>query len=338
MSHPPQARLFGAALDYLDDAERVGLKLAYTKALADDVLPPGLPLDPYDAVAPLVRSIMNGRTALDGKIDIPGWLTPRPGPDDASLIVPSRYRDFMDAGGALVTARSCAKAASGCLPDVPVMIAVDHCLSAGPISALSSLHGADSLAVVVLDSHFDAVPPEVRIGESCDWGGGHCGDFLAYLMEDGIISPERLFVVGAGDRPDKTDDAGEFGRLYHAWIDKGVKVYNRSECREDAFPDRLAKDIESSGARHLYVSLDADVGSCASMNAVRFLDGVGLSEEIILNIGRALGSLCAAGRLELAGADVCEIDVHLLGLLDQNGREDRTAQICAGFLASLFGA
>lgn len=339
MSNLRRARLFGAALDYLDDPERLGLKSAFVNAESEDRLPCDLPRDPYDAIAPLVLSGLNSRATLCGKIELPGAFTPRPQPEDRPYISQQSYQDFMDAGGPSLVARSCGKTALSVLPDIPVMIGVDHCVSHGPVSALASQLGMESLAVVVLDSHFDAIPAELRSGEpsAAKWGRGLCGDFLAGLLDDGLILPERLFVVGAGDFPGNEATKSDFGQAYLRRIESGVKVYTRTEAQSPGFLERLSGDIVSSGAKSLYVSLDADVGAFSCMNAVRFYNGVGLSEEQVLSIGRELGRLTDVGRVELAGVDVCEIDVHLLGLFDEQGRHDRTAEVCADFVLSLLG-
>ncbi|MFO8058467.1 MAG: arginase family protein [bacterium] len=339
MSHSPWPRLFGAALDYLDDPRRLGLKLAYLEAQAKGNLSPELPRDPYDALAPLIKARLKGRATLAGKLEVPGRFTPRPPPEDSPHINQRDCREFMDAGGPYLTARSCGKQALAALPEVPLMIGVDHGLCAGPIAALASRHGKESLAVVVLDSHFDAIAPEERSGdaEAARCGRGLCGDFLGELLKQEEISPELLFVAGVGDKPAKPSHTGEFGRAYHDWIEKGVKVYTRAEAQNPGFPERLVRDFMRCGACSLYVSLDADVGSCASMNAVRFLADSGLDEHALLSIGYELGRLVASGRMELAGADVCEIDVHLLGLPDRHGQPDRTADICARFISTLFG-
>src|SRR3989304_5209236 len=93
------AHIFGAALDFLDDPERVGLKLSYLDALRDGLVPADLPADPYDAIAHLAVAARPGRMKLAGKVAVPGWLTPRPGAADRAMIGPASYRAFMDAGG-----------------------------------------------------------------------------------------------------------------------------------------------------------------------------------------------------------------------------------------------
>jgi len=156
------AYIFGAALDYLDDPDRIGLKLAYLNALAEGRLEPELPADPYEAIAPQLAARTNGVARLAGRIEVPGWLTPRPGPQERERIDPKKYQEFMAGGGVEEYIARCRQRAREILPRVPVLIAVDHALAAGPIRAAAERFGPEAVAVVVLDGHFDAVPAELR--------------------------------------------------------------------------------------------------------------------------------------------------------------------------------
>lgn len=335
-----KAIVFGAALDCLDDRERVGLKRAYLEAAARGKISVDLPADPYDAIAPLLESALEGAVELAGKIGLPGWLTPRPGPNDEERVDPRYYREFMDTGGPALVARACAEWSAAADPDLPLLLAVDHSLSAGPIGAMASIHGAENIAVVVLDSHFDAVPARLRAPRDSgfDWSGeGMCGDFLAGLMERGELLPERLFVAGVSDRPPAEYADTGYGKAYLGWVDKGVKIYPKSELRDRGFGKRLAADIAKSGAKLMYVSLDADVGACACMDAVRFMDTVGIDESSLLGLAGSLKALASQG-IRLCGLDVSEVDVHFLGLVHPERGPDRTAQVCAGFVSALLAA
>ena len=337
MTHP--AHIFGAALDFLDDPDRLGLKLAYLNALAEGRVALDLPADPYDAIAPLVKASSNGAARLQGKVEVPGWLRPRPDLADRELVRPEAYQEFMDRGGFKLFVERCETKAAEILPETPVMIAVDHGLAAGPIRAASRHYGAGSLAVVVLDQHFDAVSVAARAQgiEPGFNGEGLCGDFLAGLMRGGAIRPELLFVVGVGDFPRGRAADTAYGREYLSWVDKGVTVFCRDEVLASNFAERLTQGLRDSGARAVYVSLDADVGSGREMNAVRFGDYVGLPAKAVLAAARTLRSMMDQGDFRLAGLDVSEVDVHLLGLPGPEGESDRTAEICASFISILIG-
>jgi arginase family enzyme len=333
-----QARIFGAALEFNDDPERLGLKLAFLDALADGRIPPGLPADPYDAIAPALKGMLDGCAELEGRIEVPGWLTPRPGVKDRRLVSAERYRAFMDEGGPRIFVTECERMAEGIFPAVPVMIGVDHCLAAGPIRAASRQFGPENLAVVVLDQHFDAVPARSRSGEAgLGWeSAGWCGDFLMPLLREGVVLPSRLFVLGVCDHPGKDAADTRYGREYLSWIEKGVRIFTRDEAMDAGFAQRLEREISGSGARYMYVSLDADVGAAEGMSAVRFLDRPGIPAERVIEIASWLRRIMDEHGIALAGVDTSEVDVHLLGLSGPEGK-DRTAEICAGFIATLLG-
>jgi arginase family enzyme len=335
-----KAKIFGAALDFLDDPERVGLKRSYVEALSAGRLEPNLPLDPYELIAPTIAKLCGKNAELCQKIDIPGWLTPRPLVVDLDRVRPEAYGAFMDERGYDAYIKKCEQAAAAILPDLPVMIGVDHALSAGSMAAVSAHFGPESLAVLVLDSHFDALPAKVRAPEGSDPGfgvEGACGDFLGALLKDRVVLPDRLFVAGVSDQPPASAADTPYGREYGRLVESGVRIYSKEQAGQKGFYKNLCDDLAGSGARVLYISLDADVGSCASIYAVRFLDFVGVNEAALMEIAGGIRGLVDSGRIELGGLDVCEVDVHLCGIPDPEGRPDRTAEICALFMAEIIG-
>jgi arginase family enzyme len=530
------ALIIGAALDYLDDPDHLALKLAFLTALSQGRIDPSVPLDPYDAIAPMIVALCNGVARREGKIEIPSWLTPRPAWRDRELVRAEKYREFMDGQGIAPFVEQCRRRAAAILPRVPVLISVDHALAAGAIRAASERYGPEAVAVVVLDAHFDAIPaklraafaeeapppaatfaaaaadpvifgsgddalgledlppefnfesvsdtppapaaepaaaealstdtippdlsfegPEVEVRASapanllakdsipadlcydsppsaepgpaqpgegkifCDdplpddlnfdaapassapasavpgpkakdslppdalytdplelaeplppplgaqapppgpppshavyhamataprvgmrpaFGSGPeglCGDFLARLMDDGVLAPQNLFVAGVSDYPTAGHQVQPYGEAYLGWIERGVKVYLKKEALAASFGMRLATDLANTRARVLYVSLDADVAASASLAAVRFMDHIGLPEERVLAIAYALRDLIESERFFLAGLDLSETEVHFLGLSSPNAGADRTAWLCARFAAILLG-
>ena len=73
------------------------------------------------------------------------------------------------------------------------------------------------------------------------------------------------------------------------------------------------------------------------MDAVRFMDTVGLDEETIIGIAKAINGRIESGRFSPAGFDISEVDIHLLGLEGPDGEPDRTAAVCARFVKTLLG-
>jgi arginase family enzyme len=335
-------KLFGAALDALDDPERVGLKQAYVRARAEGSLPPGLPGDPCDALASRIIEGSGGAVELVGKLALPGWLTPRPSVEDEPRVATENYRAFLRDDRIRDWTDACTLfVKKEILPHVPCMIAVDHAMTAGPLRALASCGGPETVTVVVFDSHFDAVSWELRVpdtetaAEAGVSGAHHCGSFLASLLDEGVLLPENLFVVGVSDFPAPGTTTPAYELAYLSFLDRGVHLYPRDQAATSSFPDELAQDLSANLGTRLYVSLDADAGALACMNAVRFLDSRGLSETCLLDLASRLRNLIDSGRFDLAGLDVAEVDVHMLGLRGPQGEPDRTAEVCVEFVRRL---
>jgi len=331
-------KVFGAALDALDDPARVELKQAYLEAASSGRLPEKLPLDPYDILAPLLAGRYGETLRLCGKLEFPGWLRPRPPVEDAHLVRSESYRRFLDDDGVGACADTCARyVESHILPDIPCLISVDHGMTAGPLAALAGRFDPRETTVVVIDSHFDAIPAHLRSPTGTPpfpAGARNCGSFLSALMESGAILPENLFVVGVSDYA-WPGTAEPYRRAYLAQMERGITVITRAEAEEASFPADLGRRLRGSRGSRLYVSLDADAGALRCMNAVRFLDTVGMSEDSIVDLAGLLRGLVDEGRFELIGLDAAEVDVHLVGIEDEQGLPDRTVEVCTEFLTTL---
>lgn len=332
-------KIFGAALDALDDPDRVELKLAYIEATEHGRLTAKLPLDPYDAIAPILKSRLEGIAILQGKLNIPGWLTPRPPKGCKKFITTARYSHFIDNNLIASPILDCHRFIKNKIfPDTPCMIAVDHAMTAAPVIALCERYGPESVAVVVLDSHFDAIPSNFRAPQGIDapeCGIKNCGSFLYSLIYDKIIDPKNLLVVGVADHP-RANSQNAYNELYNRFIDLGVTIIT-NESTGKSLARKLVDNLKNIQAKYLYVSLDADVGAFESMNAVRFMDHRGLDEKTIIGIAEVLKALIDSGKFILAGMDVAEVDVHLLGLTGLDGSPDKTEIVCADFITTLLG-
>ena len=334
-SPSPQVCFFGAALDALDQPDRVALKQAYAAAAAEGRVPPDLPLDPYDAIVRAFSENGGLPGSLLGKLPLPGWLTPRPGPEWADKIQSENFRSFLDRDSCREAAGHCqALIAKNILPAVPGLLAVDHSLAGGAIAAVTEKDGPENVTVIVLDSHFDGLPNSLRkpAADSPAPDTYHCGSFLHYLLEEGRLLPQNLIVIGVSDYPGA--DASRSDPLvdaYLGWADRGVAFFPKSQVRLPGFSEVLAEKLDAVATPYLYISLDADVGACAGIPAVRFMDRVGLEAKEILPIAEAIGARVHHGRARLAGFDVSELDVHLLGLEE----EDFSIQTCLDFIGRL---
>lgn len=382
--------IFGAALDYSSREEHVASKIKYLESLRGGQGALALSRDPFDVIAPHLANLCNGIAKMGGKVDVPGWLRPCPALDDAERVGAKAFAALDREAILAEYAGRCREMALREAPLVPVMIGVDHALAAGVIQAAAKRHGPGGLAVLVLDSHFDALPPEVRArdwsadgaddglaGISFDdgpdedtdpavdsivfeagdvdlefgsdlelveqpsdlsWSAeGPGGDWLARLMEAGHVLPGNLFVAGVSDYPSEAIGDTEYGQTYLDLEMDGVTIYTKRKAYAPDFGRRLGRDLARTKARYLYVSVDADVGAGASLNAARFGDAAGLAEDHFMNIAHGVRDLIERERFALAGLDISEVWVHRLGSSEGSNYADRTAELCAGFAARVIG-
>lgn len=339
-------KVFGAALDALDDPDRVALKRAWVEALAAGRIGPDEPADPYDAITPYLSEYCTD-IVLTGKLDIPGSLTPRPSPEEMNVIDPVFYRTYLDSPLNQSMLNQCQRFVEhNVLPGVSGMLAVDHSFTACNFNAVARLHGMENVSLIILDSHFDAIPAALRIPADMAGMGFpemdsiHCGNFILHMIDKEMVLPENIIVIGPSDYPPdeisgEGDSVSGFREAYLSFINRGVKVIPKSRSIKPSFLSYLDNLLEEIRTPYLYVSMDADIGSCSCMNAVRFMDTVGLGEEAITGMAKLINRHITNGRLELVGFDVSEVDVHLLGLIGPDGEPDRTAQVCARFVGNL---
>lgn len=345
----PVFGVFGCSLDALDAREKVAMKLAYMDAVTQGLIDRGGAQDPYDLlVGDLTRG--SGAVAL-GKLMLESWVTPRPNPSDTGMVSAPEYREFLGSGGcAAVSERLAEFVKDRVLPLRPFLVGVDHSLTGGVCEALAGEYGAGELALVVLDSHFDAVSAAVR-RNAClpETGGGDgggagaaaahvtmgelpesytCGNWLADVLERGAVRPQNVVVVGPSDHPGYKGEPGEevglkvYRKHYLSFENRGVRVISKRNLRHRGIGEALRSGLEGLECKAVYVSIDADIGAGEDVKAVRFLDTIGLSGVELEEVFHVLGDWLAGSGTPLAGMDLMEIDVHLA---DIPGSTDRTA-------------
>lgn len=162
---PHRAKLFGVGLDAADDPWSLQLKWAWMTRGPQNLDGSQVPLDPYDAVTNHMADILEELDiTLAGKFLIPPWLGPRPPQSSFPMVTVDHMRYFFDSNGFFELAnRLEGFVRDSILPQMPIMIGIDHSATGGVVSALVERYGAQSVSVVVLDRHFDAFSSSVRL-------------------------------------------------------------------------------------------------------------------------------------------------------------------------------
>ena len=281
-------RIFGASLDPLDAIERINLKLSYLEFLIDS--PPELEkhFDPYDMLYQfLVEDLALIQSDLwIGKIPIESWLTPKPRLDDSFRLSHLNFYDFLTKNGCLKYAEKVSNfVEKKIFPHKPVMIGVDHSLTGGVLTALSRRY--PNLNVIILDSHFDVLKCQCTLsqcqerdgtkrGDNADPGQDkfiyECGNFLSLILEEGIIQPKNLWVLGVNEILEMDDCPGDDEATLmnkeemRKWNRRGVHVVYKKDTVSNLF------EISLSGPT--YISVDMDVGSLVSIYSARFMNNI----------------------------------------------------------------
>jgi arginase family enzyme len=336
---------FGCSLDVLDAPEKMAMKLAFLNALREGIITGPVARDPYELVVDALGDTPGLVTI--GRLEIEPWMTPRPNIEAIDMIDVPLYTEFIDTGGCnVVSARLREFVRERVLPLTPLLIGVDHSLTGGVLEALRAAGDSD-ISLVVLDSHFDAIPASLRkaagageVKDVADRGDADeeppdsytCGTWLAQVIESGVVAPERVAVIGPSDYPgtESADDEPEamaaYRRAYLAFEERGVKVIPKQRVREIGVDAAAREAIESVAGSAVYLSIDADIGAGDEIKAVRFLDTIGLAMDEVIELCGALAREVRIAGASLAGFDIMEIDIHLA---DIPGSGDRTVEMCA---------
>jgi len=151
----PQKKIvfFGCPLDGDERHESIQEKLSLMGT-------PGVVVDPYEGIMKIIRQEVNPEIWSEkGSFDVPSWLRPIPSLTDEENITTEAFVDFMDHGGFETYARRVGDfIATHIFPDIPCMLAVDHSLTGGAFKKLIELYRPEDIALIVLDSHTDAIP------------------------------------------------------------------------------------------------------------------------------------------------------------------------------------
>lgn len=337
--------VLGCSLDALDAQDKLAMKLAYLFALREGLLGEGIARDPYDMLVGNLSELPG--VSVGGKLELESVLTPRPAAADLDDIQPGLFREFLDTGGCgAISARLREFVKKRVLPLRPLLVGVDHSLTGGVLEAIAA--AGEEPVLVILDSHFDAIPAGVRRaatgldttgeGELSELPDSYnCGTWLAEIIDRGLVSPGSVVVLGPSDDPGERREGEPEGMaayrgVYRGLEERGVRIFPKKRLREAGIDGAVEQAMAGLEGRPLYISLDADVASGEEVKAVRFLDTVGLSFDEVVQTARALREWLEATGSKIAGLDIMEIDVHLA---DIPGSGDRTLEMCEVFVAEL---
>ena len=363
-------KVFGAALDPIDDPSKVLAKCSYINRLAQNRIAPERDfLDPYEGVLKFSQVLKKEEFIKIGKFPIETWLTPKPKIEDYQLLHPSKFQEFVNIGAVRDYSTNLENfVVEKVLSDIPLMIGVDHSLTGGVLSALSKKYGPENILIVVFDAHFDGIPSSISLNvakymqehqeeihvllpemfESMDINKitlddtYSCASFLDYLIQDEIIYPQNLIIYGCQDYPSKellsVEDlrVKQYVDYYLSFEEKGVK-FIPGVSNTNNMVEKLEESLENYKVPYIYISFDVDVGVFKDILAARFMNVIGIEKGLILNAAKVIKNFMVSKKCELIGIDFLEIDTYILGReFKKSGAKDRTVEVIDEFLEIIF--
>lgn len=343
---------FGCPLDGDERHESIQEKLALIGAQK------GLS-DPYEGVMEILRKEVDQKLFSErGSIDIPTWLHPIPSPRDKEKINTESFVSFIDEGGFEVYSQKVGDFVDQHIfPDIPCMIAVDHSLTGGIFKKLKELYAQEEMSLIVLDSHTDAIPisilsgiiqydldtnPETVYDRNDPYlyhrkDSYNASSFLYHLLEDEVLKPENLFIIGVSDFPPrhafriKDPRVENYVGIFTGLRRKGVTILKKEDFLLS--PSKLKNILKSIKNPYVYISIDLDIGAKNGIEGVRFVERQGLNERQIYQILEYLKDFLLK-RVQLVGMDLTEINPRIAGRDHLTGI-DQTYQIAGNLIKKL---
>lgn len=312
--------------------------------------------DPYSFIMDLIRQEVDSELWEEkGSIDVPGWL--RPIPLNRENIIVDNFVAFIDDDGCRTYAEMVGELVSDIFPDVPCMLAIDHSLTGGAFRRLVELYSPEDISLIVLDSHLDALPISILSGaiqydietnpnSVYDRNDPFIRDrpesynassFLYHLLEEEVVEPGNMYVIGISDYPPKRSFRIKDQRikryvgLYSGLRKKGVRIVTKKDLLVN--PSTIRTVFRQIETPYVYISIDMDIGARNAMEGVRFRNWQGINEKQIYRIADNLCDLLS-GRIQIAGMDLTEINPRRAGLSYPSGN-DRTYRIAANLIRKL---
>lgn len=350
--HNKKVLFFGCPMDCDEKYDSIQEKLFFIKtAQGFD--------DPLDGVMEQLGSdIQKDLWDNLGSLPIPSWLGPKPGLKDHSKISTENFISFIDSNGCKEMADKADQfVTQRILPDIPLMVGIDHSLTGGVYSALSRYYGKENLSLIIIDSHTDAVPMSALAGAiQYDMENNpesvhdkddpflyhrpdsyNASSFVHSLISEKELDPKNLFILGISDYPEKNSlrikDARikKFTSVYLGLKRRGVNIITKKECRLN--PQRIKGLLKKISTPYVYVSIDMDIGANNALEGVRFRNWEGLDKAKIYQLADAVAKIFSDA-IHLAGMDICEIDPRRAGLNTPSGL-DRTYEIAAALVRKI---
>ena len=312
--------------------------------------------DPFDTILDFIRQEVPAELwEAKGSIPVPTWLRPMPQGQDRQKLVVDEFIRFMDEDGCRQTASEVDEFVTRrILPDLPCMVAVDHALTGGVVKALARHLGEENLALIIVDSHTDAVPMPL-MAEAIQYDidtnpnsvydrndpflynrpdSYNASSFVHHLLKEEISAPSNLYLIGVSDYPEKRalrlkdPRVAHYTEIWSGLKRLGAKVITKDECLTK--PSKLKVLLKNIKTPYLYVSIDMDIGARNALEGVRFRNWKGLGEKQIYKV---IGLICdsVAKDIQLAGMDITEINPRRAGSSFASGR-DRTYRIAANLI------
>ncbi|MHA1273657.1 MAG: arginase family protein [Promethearchaeota archaeon] len=359
-------KIFGAALDPNDDPLKILAKCSYLNRLARNLIDLDKDfMDPYEGIIKYSQVLKNKRFKKIGKFPIETWLTPKPKIKDFTLLDPLRFQKFTNSGEIYNYSKKLEEFVNiKVLPDIPLMIGVDHSLTGGVLRALSKKFGPENILVIIFDAHFDGIPANLSLNlakfayenkekvnllfpqqlglidlDSIELKNSYtCSSYLEYLIKDDIILPKKLIIFGCQDYPSEEMKSEEDIRVkeyvdyYLSYEKRGVKFIPATENREDMIKqlDAILTDFD---VPYIYISIDVDISMFREVLAARFTNIIGIEIEVVKRAALAIKTFIDLKKCNLIGLDIMEIETYMLNKkLKKSGESDKTIELIDDFL------
>lgn len=343
---------YGCALDPDERDESLEEKTSFVGSSQGDN-------DPYNAIMGFVRAEIEEQLwAEKGSIEVPPWLSPiTPMGMHRDVLLQNVVR-FIDGDGCLDFAQVLSEfVEQSILPEIPCLIAVDHSLTGGAFVSIMNFYRPDEVSLIVLDSHVDSLPTSA-MSEAIQFDmdknphsihdpkdpflknrpdSYNASSFIYYLLEEGLVNPKNLYLLGVSDYPPKRAFRIRDRRIKH-YLDcystlkrNGVKILTKKDLSVD--PSTLANLVYGVKTPYIYISIDMDIGARNALNGVRFLNHQGLNENQIYKIASSLRHMIDRG-VRLAGMDLMEFNPRKANT-GQSPGSDRTYLIAFNIIKTI---